>query len=78
MSNPKGNKYAPQLSVSSRLNYAEHVADAIRPLAARPVTQAPHAIKPIELLSGEAVEIAEAADHATLHELCEQLLTDAL
>ena len=78
MSNTEGNKYAPQLSVSSRLNHAEHVTDAIRPLAARPVTQAPHAIQPIELFGGQTIEITEAADHTALHELRKKFLTNTL
>ena len=78
MSYTERNKNAPQLSASSRLNHAEHVANAIRPLATRAVTQASHTVEPIELLSGQAIEIAEAANHATLHELREQLLADAL
>ena len=78
MSNPERNEYAPQLSVSSRLNHAEHVADAIRALAARRVTQAPHTVEPVELLSGQAIEVTDAANHATFHQLCEQLLANAL
>jgi hypothetical protein len=78
MANAECNKNAPQLSASSCLNHAEHVADAIRPFATRTVTQASHTVKPIELLSGQAIEIAEAANHTTLHELREELLSDAL
>ena len=42
------------------------------------VTQASHAVQPVELVSGQAIEITETANHATLHQLREQLLTDAL
>ena len=78
MPNAECDQNAPQLSASSCLNHAEHVVDSIRPLAARPVTQAPHAIEPNELFCGQTVEITEAADHATLHQLRKQLLADAL
>jgi hypothetical protein len=78
MANAERNKNAPQLSTSSRLNHAEHVADAIRPFATRAVTEASHTVKAIELFGGQAVEIAEVTNHAALNELREQLLADAL
>jgi hypothetical protein len=78
MANAERNQHAPELAASSRLDHAEHVANAIRPLATSTVTKAPHAIEPIELLSGQAIEITETANHAALHQLREQLLTDAL
>jgi hypothetical protein len=78
MANAERNQNAPQLTTSARLDHAEHIADAVRTIATRSVTQAPHAIEPIELLSGQAIEIAEATHHASLHQLGKQLLTDTL
>jgi threonine dehydratase len=78
MANAERNQHAPELAASSRLNHAQHVAYAIRPLATSAVTEAPHAIKPIELFSGQAIEIAESADDTTLHQLGKQLFADTL
>jgi hypothetical protein len=52
MANAERNQHAPELAASSRLNHAEHVANAIRPLATRTVAEASHAIESIKLFSG--------------------------
>jgi len=43
-----------------------------------PSHEASHAIQPIELFGGQTIEITETANDATFHELCEQLLANAL